>query len=63
MWKKLGDKVLLCRERKLEFQIHYYKKCIFYVFSIVISMINMVELLVQNDIREFVCLFHTRDPR
>jgi hypothetical protein len=39
------------------------QKMYFYVFSSVISMINMVQLLVQNDMREFVCSFHNCAPK
>lgn len=39
------------------------QKMHFYVFISVIPMINMVELLVQNDIREFICLFHNCAPK
>ncbi len=39
------------------------QKMHFYVFISVIPMINMVELLVQNDIREFICSFHNYAPK
>lgn len=56
--KKIRGQSLFVQGKETWTSNSLLQKMYFYVFSSVIIMMNMVQLLVQNDMKEFVCSFH-----